>query len=188
LSANSIATPRRTPRTAPTISVLRPASGWKSYLTWFAFIGRSMAVPKDLREFIESLNSHKVEYLIVGAHALAFHGFPRYTGDVDVLLRATPENAARVEQVLVAFSFASLGLRAADFLEHGRVVQLGIAPNRIDLLTSLTGVTFEEAWDRRVPGDLGGVPTVFLSRETLIKNKRATGRTQDAADVEKLEQ
>jgi len=67
------------------------------------------------------------------------------------------------------------------------VVQLGIAPNRIDLLTSLTGVTFEEAWDRRVPGDLGGVPTVFLSREALIKNKRATGRTQDAADVEKLE-
>jgi hypothetical protein len=147
-----------------------------------------MAVPKDLREFIESLNSHGVEYLIVGAHALAFHGFPRYTGDVDVLLRPTPENASRMEQVLIAFSFASLGLKAADFLHAGRVVQLGMAPNRIDLLTSLTGVTFEEAWDRRVRGDLDGVPVVFLSRETLIKNKRATGRTQDAADVEKLEQ
>ena len=146
-----------------------------------------MAVPKDLREFIESLNSHGVEYLIVGAHALAFHGFPRYTGDVDVLLRATPENAARVEQVLVAFSFASLGLSAADFLDAGRVVQLGMAPNRIDLLTSLTGVSFEDAWDRRVTGDLDGVPVAFLSRETLIKNKRATGRTQDAADVENLE-
>jgi len=147
-----------------------------------------MAVPKDLREFIESLNSHGVECLIVGAHALAFHGFPRYTGDVDILLRPTPENAARVEQVLVAFSFASLGLSAADFLQPGCVVQLGIAPSRIDLLTSLTGVTFEEAWDRRVPGDLDGVPVAFLSKETLIKNKRATGRTQDAADVEKLEQ
>jgi len=147
-----------------------------------------MAVPKDLREFIESLNSHGVEYLVVGAHALAFHGFPRYTGDVDVLLRPTPDNAARMEQVLLAFSFASLGLKAADVLHAGRVVQLGMAPNRIDLLTSLTGVTFEEAWDRRVRGDLGGVPVAFLSRETLIKNKRATGRTQDAADIEKLEQ
>jgi hypothetical protein len=147
-----------------------------------------MAVPKHLREFIESLNSHGVEYLIVGAHALAFHGFPRYTGDVDVLLRPNPENAGRVEQVLIEFSFASLGLRAADFLQAGRVVQLGMAPNRIDLLTSLTGVTFEEAWDRRVRGDLDGVPVAFLSREILIKNKRATGRAQDAADVEKLEQ
>jgi len=125
--------------------------------------------------------------LIVGAHALAFHGFPRYTGDIDVLLRATPDNAARIERVLVAFSFASLGLTAADFLHAGRVVQLGVAPNRIDLLTSLTGVTFEEAWDRRVQGDLDGVRVAFLSRETLIKNKRATGRTQDAADVENLE-
>jgi hypothetical protein len=147
-----------------------------------------MAVPKDLREFIESLNSHGVEYLIVGAHALAFHGFPRYTGDLDVLLRPTPENAERVEQVLIAFSFASLGLRAEDFLHVGRVVQLGMVPNRIDLLTSLTGVTFEEAWDRRVLGNLDGLPVAFLSRETLIKNKRATGRMQDSADVEKLEQ
>jgi len=71
-----------------------------------------MAVPKDLREFIESLNSHEVEYIVVGAHALAFHGRPRYTGDIDLLLRPTPENAARIEQVLVKFSFASLGLKA----------------------------------------------------------------------------
>lgn len=146
-----------------------------------------MAVPKDLREFIESLNSHGVEYLIVGAHALAFHGFPRFTGDVDILLRSTPDNAARVEKVLIAFSFASLGLSATDFLQPERVVQLGLAPSRIDLLTSLTGVTFEDAWDKRVSGELDGLPVAFLSRETLIKNKRATGRTQDAADVENLE-
>lgn len=146
-----------------------------------------MAVPKDLREFIESLNSHGVEYLIVGAHALAFHGFPRYTGHVDLLLRSTPDNAARVEKVLIAFSFASLGLSATDFLQPERVVQLGLAPSRIDLLTSLTGVTFEDAWDKRVSGELDGLPVAFLSRETLIKNKRATGRTQDAADVENLE-
>lgn len=103
-------------------------------------------------------------------------------------MRPTPENAARIEQVLIAFSFPSLGLKAADFLHAGRVVQLGMAPNRIDLLTSLSGVTFEEAWARRVRRDLDGVPVAFLSRETLIKNKRATGRTQDSVDVEKLEQ
>ena len=146
-----------------------------------------MAVPTDLREFIESLNSHEVEYIVVGAHALAFHGKPRYTGDIDLLLRPTPENAARIEEALVKFSFASPGLKAADFLHSERIVQLGIAPNRIDLLTSLTGVTFDEAWDQRVPGELGGIPVAFLSREILIKNKRATGRTQDAADVEALE-
>jgi hypothetical protein len=146
-----------------------------------------MAVPTDLREFIESLNFHGVEYLVAGAHALAFHGRPRYTGDIDLLLRPTPENAARIEEVLVKFGFVSLGLKAADFLHPECIVQLGVAPNRIDLLTSLTGVTFDEAWDQRVPGELGGIPVAFLSREILIKNKRATGRTQDAADVEALE-
>ena len=124
---------------------------------------------------------------MVGAHALAFHGRPRYTGDIDLWLRPTPENAARIEQILVEFSFASLGLKAADFLSPERIVQLGIAPNRIDLLTSLTGVAFDEAWNQRVPGELDGIPVAFLSREMLIKNKRATGRIQDAADVEALE-
>ena len=146
-----------------------------------------MAVPKDLREFIASLNSHGVEYVVVGAHAVAFHGRPRYTGDLDLLLRPTQENAARIQHTLVAFSFASLGLQGGDFLEPGRVIQLGVAPNRIDLLTSLTGVTFEEAWERRISGDLDGIPVAFLSRETLIKNKRATGRAQDAADADALD-
>ena len=112
--ANSIVTRKPMPRIAPITGVSRPGSAWRSCSIWSAVIARNMAVPKDLREFIESLNSHEVEYLIVGAHALAFHGFPRYTGDVDVLLRPTRENAERVEQVLFAFSFASLGLRAAD--------------------------------------------------------------------------
>jgi hypothetical protein len=85
-----------------------------------------MAVPKDLREFIESLNSHGVDLVVLGAHTLAFHGHPRYTGDLDLLVRPTPENANRLEQTLIAFSFVSLGITAADFLEPGRVVQLGI--------------------------------------------------------------
>ena len=144
-----------------------------------------MAVPKDLSEFIALLNSHGVEFLVVGAHALAYHGHPRYTGDLDLLVRPVLENTAKLERAL-AFSFSSLGLKAADFIVPERVIQLGVAPNRIDLLTSLTGVTFEEAWSNRVEGFLGGVAAPFLSREMLIKNKLATGRKQDAADVEAL--
>ncbi len=149
-----------------------------------------MAVPKDLREFIESLNSHGVEFVVVGAHALAFHGHPRYTGDLDLLVSPTLENAARLELALIAFSLLTpcRACRGLGFLENlAIVVQLGIAPTRIDLLTSITAVTFAEAWDQRVSGDLSGAPVAFLSRQTLIKNKRATGRTQDAADVEALE-
>ena len=145
-----------------------------------------MPLQKDLREFIESLNSHHVEYLIVGAFALAFHGAPRSTGDIDILLRRSPENAERIESVLVDFSFASLGLSAADFIDADQIIQLGQPSNRIDLLTSITGVEFEEAWAGRVAADLHGIPVHFLGRECLIRNKRATGRTRDLADLEAL--
>ena len=145
-----------------------------------------MPLQKDLREFIESLNSHHVEYLIVGAFALAFHGVPRSTGDIDILVRRSPENAARVEAVLVDFSFASLGLSAADFITADQVIQLGYPPNRVDLITSITGVEFDEAWAGRLAAELHGVPVHFISRECLIRNKRATGRTQDLADLEAL--
>ena len=145
-----------------------------------------MPLQKDLREFIESLNSHHVEYLIVGAFALAFHGVPRSTGDIDILVRRSAENAARVEAVLVDFSFASLGLTAADFIDADQVIQLGHPPNRVDLLTSITGVEFEEAWAERVAANLHGVPVHFISRQCLIRNKQATGRTQDLADLEAL--
>jgi hypothetical protein len=145
-----------------------------------------MPLQKDLSEFIESLNSQSVDYLIVGAFALAFHGVPRYTGDIDILVRTSPENATRVEAVMRAFSFASLGLSAADFMYPDQVIQLGHPPNRIDLLTSITGVTFEEAWVSGVDGQLHGIPVRFIGREALIRNKRATGRTQDKADLEAL--
>ncbi|MBZ5592663.1 MAG: hypothetical protein LAP39_10540 [Acidobacteriia bacterium] len=145
-----------------------------------------MPLQKDLREFIESLNSHHVEYLIVGAFALAFHGVPRSTGDIDILVRRSAENASRIESVLVDFSFASLGLTAADFIDADQVIQLGQVPNRIDLLTSITGVGFDEAWAGRVAASLHDIPVHFLGRECLIRNKRATGRTQDLADLEAL--
>ena len=145
-----------------------------------------MQLPKDWREFVESLNSHGVEYVIVGAFALPFHGFPRYTGDIDILVRRSRENAGRLEAALAAFGFASAGIPAEEFLEADRVIQLGVAPNRIDLLTTITGVDFEEVWQNRVISELDGLAVAFIDRASLIRNKKATGRTQDLADVEAL--
>jgi len=139
-----------------------------------------------LARFIESLNSNGVEYLIVGAVALAYHGFPRYTGDLDVLVRNSPGNTRRLESALAGFGFASLGLKAADFADSYRVIQLGVPPNRIDLLTSITGVPFDEAWGDRVDADLEGTRVSFISRQALIRNKRVAGRAQDKADLEVL--
>jgi hypothetical protein len=145
-----------------------------------------MTLNKDLREFIESLNSHKVEYLIVGAYALAYHGCPRYTGDVDIFVRPTVENSERVEAVVRDFGFGSLGLKARDFAETYQVVQLGHPPNRIDLTTGLTGVTFDEAWQAKEAAELDGVPVHFIGRRQFVKNKRASARLKDLADLEAL--
>jgi hypothetical protein len=147
----------------------------------------TIPLPKDLREFIGLLNSNRVEYVVVGAFALAFHGRPRYTGDLDLLIRPSRENAERLEKVVATFHFASLGLTASDFAEPGQIVQLGRPPNRIDLITSLTGVDFDEVWETRIPSSIEGLPTSFMSRECLIRNKKATARAQDLADVEALD-
>jgi len=145
-----------------------------------------MPFPEDWRQFIESLNSSGVEYLVVGAVALAYEGFPRYTGDLDVLIRNSPDNAKRLEAALAEFGMAGLGLEATDFLDSYRVVQLGVAPNRIDLLTSLTGLTFDEAWVNHIETAMEGTRVNFIGRDALIRNKRLTARTQDKADVEAL--
>ena len=145
-----------------------------------------MPLPTDWRAFITSLNSSGVEYLIVGAVALAHHGFPRYTGDLDILIHNTRENAQRLEVAVRDFGISELGLKESDFVESYRVIQLGVAPNRIDLLTSLTGVSFEEAWAERAEAELEGMPVYFIGREALIQNKKATRRPQDLADLEAL--
>ena len=146
-----------------------------------------MKLTKDLREFIALLNATKVKFLIVGGHAVAFHGRPRFTGDFDFFLERSPENAARVVEAVSEFGFAGMGLKAADFLEKGVVVQLGRPPNRIDLLTSIDGVEFADAWPRRAAGELDGIPVSFISKEDLLANKRAVGRAQDLADAAELE-
>jgi hypothetical protein len=141
----------------------------------------------DLREFIRLLAREGVEYLIVGAWSLAFHGRPRYTGDLDLFVRRDAANADRLMRVLEAFGFGSVGLTRDDFLKEDFVIQLGVEPNRLDILTGISGVTFAEAWSARVAGTLQGLPAWFISRDLLIRNKQATGRDQDLADIRLLE-
>lgn len=148
--------------------------------------GNSMEVQKDFKELFALLNKHRVEFVIVGGYALAFHGAPRTTGDIDVLLHGTDDNARRVIAALAEFGFANLGFRPQDFTKPGMVVQLGVSPIRVDLLTSLSGVTWAQVDGGKVPADYGGVPVHFIGREELIANKKALGRLQDLADIEAL--
>jgi predicted nucleotidyltransferase len=146
-----------------------------------------MALSKDWREFLKLLNSRGVDYVIVGAQSLAFHGRPRYTGDLDILVRPTPENARLLVDLLKQFGFAHSGFKEADFIEPEQMIQLGRAPNRIDLLSSISGVSTDEAFASKVSAELDGIPVYIISKDALIRNKRAIGRKQDLADHEALE-
>lgn len=146
-----------------------------------------MKLQRDLSEFIKLLNSNKVDFIVVGGHAVAFHGHPRFTGDIDFLLRPTRDNAERVIETLKAFGFGDLALCADDFQRHGSVVQLGRSPNRIDLLTTISGVDFDEAWNTRVGAELDGISVSFLGLQALLANKKASGRDKDLADVKQLQ-
>lgn len=141
---------------------------------------------KDFKEFIELLQLNAVEFLVVGAHALAVHGRPRYTGDLDIWVRPAPENLARLIKALDAFGFASLGVSAADFMAPQAMVQLGYPPVRIDLLTSIDGVTFEDSFAHRLDVMIGGTLLPVISIDDLIRNKLAAGRAKDLVDVESL--
>jgi hypothetical protein len=131
--------------------------------------------------------AHRVRYLVVGGHAVAFHAKPRFTKDIDVWLETTADNARRVLAALDEFGFGTVGLREEDFTTPGMVVQLGVAPNRIDLLTAIDGVEFAEAWEGRVEGAFGDQRVSYLGRRELVRNKTASGRAQDLADLEALE-
>ncbi|HVX85931.1 MAG TPA: nucleotidyltransferase [Phycisphaerae bacterium] len=146
-----------------------------------------MNLDKDLREFVELLNSANVEYLIVGGYAVGFHGKPRFTGDIDFFVAVNPANAAATMRVIESFGFGGIGVSIDDFLRPDYVVQLGFPPNRIDLVTGISGVRFEDAWPSRVRAQLDGVPVHFISKEFLIQNKRASARDKDLADLRTLE-
>jgi hypothetical protein len=145
-----------------------------------------MEVQKDFRDLLELLNAHKVDYLIVGAYALAFHGAPRYTGDMDIYVNPNPTNALRIMAAINDFGFGSAELSATDFEAEDRVVQLGFPPVRVDIVTSLTGVSWEEAAAGRIEGKYGDVLVYYIGREEFISNKTKVGRKKDLADLEAL--
>jgi hypothetical protein len=145
-----------------------------------------MNLEKDLREFVELLNALNVHYLVVGAFAVAYYGYPRFTADLDLFVERSHENAERLIQVIEKFGFGDLNLTADDFLHEDQVIQLGVSPNRIDLLTFISAVDFQEAWATRQQGEFQGLSVPIISKEMLKRNKAASGRSQDLLDLERL--
>ena len=145
-----------------------------------------MEIQLDFKDLLALFNAHKVDYIIVGAYALAFHGAPRYTGDMDIYVKPDRENARRILAALDEFGFGAVGLSPTDFEKPDKVIQLGVPPVRVDLVTSITGVTWDEAFLGKVEGKYGNVPVHFIGRDHFILNKRALGRKKDLADLEAL--
>lgn len=142
---------------------------------------------RDYEEFVESLNESGARYLIVGAHAVAFHARPRATKDLDVFIEPTPENGERVLAAILRFLGSDLGLTTEDVTTPGRIIQLGVAPSRIDLLSRLSGIPdFTAAWESRIDAKFGDVDAHYLSLDDLIREKESVGRDQDKADLRSL--
>ena len=141
----------------------------------------------DYRDILSIFNEERVEYLVIGAYALAAHGLPRATGDIDLWIKRDERNAGRVWRSLVKFGAPVSDLKESDFSSPGMVYQIGVAPNRIDILTSIDGVEFNDAWRQRVEINIEDVLVFVISKAHLIANKRTVGRPQDLADVDRLE-
>ncbi len=142
---------------------------------------------QDFKDLFVELNVHGVEFLVVGAHALAAHGHVRATKDLDVWVKPDRQNALRIIRALESFGAPTQVVTEDDFAEPGITFQIGVEPVRIDIITAIDGLTFGEAWKNRVTSDYGGEPVFVISREDLIRNKRASGRPQDLADIAALE-
>ncbi len=146
-----------------------------------------MELAPDFDEFIGSLTAHGVEFIVVGAYALAFHGAPRFTGDLDILVRPALDNATRLLAALAAFGFPVTDLSPEAITDRRRMLQMGVPPVQIHVMSAISGVEWEEAWADRVEGSLGSNSVLFLGRKTFLRNKRAAGRPQDLADIDALE-
>ena len=144
-----------------------------------------MKIHPDFSDFVEALGKNSVEFVIVGSFALAFHGYPRATGDIDFWIRPTEGNSEALLKALIDFGFGELEVSKEDILS-GKIIQLGYPPVRMDLITVLDGLTAEEVWDSRVKGKFGPHDVFYLGREAYIRNKRATGRHKDLADLDLL--
>ena len=145
-----------------------------------------MEIQTDFKELLELLNVHNVEYMIVGGYALAFHGAPRYTGDIDLFIKPDKENAQRIMRTLDEYGFGSVGIELSDLEYENKVIQLGVPPVRIDIITSISGVKCEDAFSSKVKGQYGDVPVYYIGLDQFIKNKKSIGRKKDMADLEAL--
>lgn len=146
-----------------------------------------MNIQPDFEEFLRLLEDHGVDYMIIGGYAVAFHGFPRFTKDIDIFYEASPANIARLCRALAQFGFAEKDVPAELFAKKGQIITFGVAPVRIDLVNDVDGLTFQEARPNAVRGNYGRVAVTFIGLQELLRNKRATPRARDKADVEELE-
>ncbi len=146
-----------------------------------------MPANPDFKELLSIFNDERVEYLVAGAHAVIYHTEPRYTKDLDVWINPTPENAGRAHRALMRFGAPLRGVSVADFCDAETIYQIGVVPNRIDIMAGVEGVTFAEAWADRVMTTYDGIPVPLMGRMSLIMTKRATGRLQDLLDLKKLQ-
>ncbi len=144
------------------------------------------SLTKDFKEFLQCLNARGVEYLVIGGHAVAFHGYPRATADLDVWVAVNSTNASQIVAALKDFGFDMPELKLDLFLREDRVIRLGVAPNRIEIQTGIDGVNFSDCYLQRVAAELDGIPVWFISRTDLKSNKRASGRNKDLADLDHL--
>ena len=147
-----------------------------------------MEVAPDFDEFIACLTARGVEFVVVGAYALAFHGAPRFTGDLDILIRPTTDNAARLLAALDAFGFPATGLTAEAVADERRMIEMGVPPVQIHVMSTISGVTWPEIWTRHVEGPFGSRTVPYIGRDTLIRNKRAAARPKDLSDIDALQQ
>jgi len=145
-----------------------------------------MELNQDFKEFIELLNKHKVKYLVVGGYAVGFHGYPRFTGDIDFWIAISNQNATKILNVLNEFGFGSLKFKIEDFLEANNIIQLGYEPTRIDILTSLSGVEFDNCYQHSVEANFEGLAIKFIDLKNLRINKASSGRAKDLGDLENL--
>lgn len=143
-----------------------------------------MKVSKDFKEFIELLNKNNVNYLLVGGYAVGYHSRPRYTEDIDIWIQPSLENAKKIIHVLNKFGFTGVSVSIEELIQPEKIIQLGLPPQRIDILTSIDGVNFNDAWERRIVDSFGDIPVFIISLKDLIKNKSSSGRTKDLQDIE----
>lgn len=145
-----------------------------------------MTLAQDFEDFVKLLNKHQVDYMVVGGYALAFHGKPRHTGDLDIWINSSEDNAEKLVIAIKEFGLSSLGLTKSDFMQEGFVTQIGYPPLRIDILNNIDGVKFEEAYPNKLILDIDGIDVKYIGLNDFIKNKTSSGRSQDKADLKEI--